>query len=184
MKNRMFKLIIIMIIIIILTSIYMDYGEEERFEHSIYEMTIIPHNNTSDTPYFEIGVPFIFPKKDPDYYINKTKFTPNNVKREVVINGKHVGADNYMRIVGTDKKISFVLDYYEKIGKWEDGCYHSINGRNVLVVYYNGTFEYLEIKYHVLSKSPSYKEITAENKTYQQGFNVFDTTIEDRSWVD
>ena len=53
---------------------------------------------------------------------------------------------------------------------------------NDLVVFYNGTFEYLQIEYcRIWDEPDSYQKITANEITYQQGWNHFNTTVEHKS---
>jgi len=156
----------------------------------IYRMSITPHNLSENaSPAYSVGVHFLIPKNDSYYHVNQSGFSYGTIK-EIVIED-HDSA--YLKLSISDMQ---EISTYSKNTDFEiymsmrNGSYYSVHfPREYLSIWYNGSYEYLEIDYFERAElfgahgSGWIKEASCHVKLYDQGWNHFYTTFEQENWV-
>jgi hypothetical protein len=196
-KSR-FKGILFLSIIIILILIFgylevlnnnNDSQESQSTYNHVYWMRITPYNLSENaSKSYSVGVYFLIPKEDPYYYFNSSSFGPGYLEKEIVFKNDSA----YLRLTCIDNRsIGFQCKYSDLEtynSKFTDDFYSADGPFESLWVWYNGSYEYLEIEYTEIDENHGssgwIRKASCNVKLYSQGWNVFDTIYEEEHWTD
>ncbi len=167
-----------------------DANNNEVIYRHIYEMDITPHNLSENaSPAYSVGVRFLIPKNDSYYHVNQSHFS-RDVKKEIVIENNNSA---YLKLSYPDMQVmGFISEYndFEIYMSIQNGSnYYAHFPNEYLFIWYNGSYEYLEINYFERVElfgayNDFIKEASCHVKLYDQGWNRFNTSFEQESWIE
>jgi len=191
MKKKLFVIHITLLLVLspgCLINIDETNNNEAVYNH-LYRMIITPHNLSENaSPAYSVGVRFLIPKNDLYYHVNQSSFS-NDIIKEIVIED-HDSA--YLKLSYQEmQEMGFYIEYTDfEIYKFRlDGYYYSGHfPHGYLSIWYNGSYEYLEIYYFervelLRADGGGFSDkASCHVNLFDQGWNHLNTTFESDSW--